>query len=125
MSQDSVDPLGALVPPDVLGDLEHIQHSFSGYQKKAFPSRTSAFFALELCGEAGELANLEKKEWRNPEARPDYHQFEQEAADVFISLINYCNSKNIPLQKAVQKKLEIIETRRRSGAMGPTAGIQS
>ena len=41
-----------------LGDL---QAEFDLYQMKHFPKRSSAFFALELCGEAGELANLEKK----------------------------------------------------------------
>lgn len=104
-------------PPVALG-LRSAQESFTQYQSQAFEDRSPAFFALELAGECGELANLEKKAWRigkvaNAEA------LNEEAADVFISLINYCNSREIDLENAVKQKLHAIEQRRQRGNMGP------
>ena len=61
-------------------------------------------------GEAGELANLEKKAWKGKTI--DISKFEDEAADVLIAIMNYSNSKNINLGSAVRKKLETIETKR-------------
>ena len=95
-----------------------LQADFDLYQKKHFPKRSSAFFALELCGEAGELANLEKKGWRDPKKTPPLQDHAFEAADVLISLMNYCNTKGIDLGEAVQEKLEIIDKKRISGQMG-------
>ncbi len=106
------------VPPPIVRGLRNAQQSFTQYQSQAFEDRSPSFFALELAGECGELANLEKKAWRigkvaNPSA------LEEEAADVFISLINYCNSREIDLEKAVEEKLHAIEQRRQRGEMGP------
>lgn len=100
--------------------LRALQDDFDRYQKKHFPIRPSTFFALELCGEAGELANLEKKVWRDPKSAPSLKDHSFEAADVFISLLNYCNAKGIDLSQAVQEKLEIIDKKRLSGKMGET-----
>jgi NTP pyrophosphatase (non-canonical NTP hydrolase) len=108
-----------LTAPLVTG-LENIQKSFENYQNKAFPPRTSSFFALELCGECGELANLEKKQWRAPEKNINFSDFSAEAADVFIALVNYCNTKGICLEQAVAQKLVHIEDRRLAGNMGKT-----
>jgi NTP pyrophosphatase (non-canonical NTP hydrolase) len=88
---------------DGLGD---IQAAFKVYQHEFFIERPPEFFALELCGEAGELANLEKKRWRgqsiSDEATAD------EAADVLISLINFANARGIDLTSAVVSKLSRI-----------------
>ena len=63
-----------------------------------------------MCGEAGELANLEKKEWKGREiAHPD---FAEEAADVAIALLNYANSKQIDLALEVERKMAKIEAQR-------------
>ena len=108
-----------LEPPAVF-ELNKIQENFNHYQNNAFPKREPQFFALELAGECGELANCEKKLWRDPSFQLEENKLEFEAADVFIALINYCNTRNINLEVAVQKKLIEIEKRRVAGKMGKT-----
>lgn len=106
-----------VVPPAVFG-LNKTQENFAQYQNKAFPKREPQFFALELAGECGELANCEKKLWRDPARKIEENKLEDEAADVFIALINYCNTRGINLENAVQRKLSEIERRRVAGLMG-------
>ena len=106
-----------LKPPAVF-ELNKIQENFKHYQDKAFPKREPQFFALELAGECGELANCEKKLWRDPSYPLEKEKLNDEAADVFIALINYCNTRDINLELAVQKKLIEIEKRRLAGKMG-------
>ncbi len=89
-------------------NLSIIQQKFNNYQKEFFPERSPQFFCLELNGEAGELANLEKKRWKGREVSND--KIADESADVFIALMNYVNSCGIDLEKAVQNKLKIIES---------------
>lgn len=104
-----------------VGGLANIQKNFNEYQTKAFPKREPQFFALEVCGECGELANIEKKIWRDPTKKDELSaQLGLEAADVFISLINYANSRGINLEKEVAEKLREIEKRRKAGKMGKT-----
>jgi len=117
-ASESNDAVPQLDPPTV-GGLAETQASFMDYQLRAFGQRSPSFFALELAGECGELANLEKKLWRDPERAVDAQHLADEAADVFIALMNYCNARGIALEQAVQSKLSRIEERRRSGAMGP------
>ncbi len=88
----------------------NVQIKFDDYQKECFTQRTPEFFCLELNGEAGELANLEKKAWKGKEIEKE--RFEDEAADVLIALMNYCNSKSINLGKATKDKLTRIEKKR-------------
>lgn len=110
----------SLTPPEV-GGLKKTQDSFLNYQLRAFGQRSASFFALELAGECGELANLEKKIWRDPvHCGVADQSLADEAADVFIALMNYCNARNIPLEQSVVSKLARIEERRRRGSMGPT-----
>ena len=106
-----------LKEPKVTG-LKIIQNEFNTYQSNAFEERASSFFCLELCGESGELANLEKKIWRDPSKEIEIDKLSDEAADVFIALMNYCNSRNINLENAVQTKLTKIEDKRLKGLMG-------
>lgn len=84
-----------------------IQKSFDLYQKRYFPKRSPEFFCLELNGEAGELANAEKKNWKGKTI--DKSVFEDEAADVFIALMNYSNARKINLGAAIARKLLKIE----------------
>lgn len=92
--------------------LARLQREFDAYQRQAFPVRPSEFFALELCGEAGELANLEKKAWKGrPVAAAD---FAEEAADVVIAVLNYANTRGIDLAERVREKMARIESRRRA-----------
>lgn len=89
-------------------NIANIQREFDNYQNEYFPERSPQFFCLELNGEAGELANLEKKKWKGREVSND--KIADEAADVFIALMNYVNSREINLEKAVLNKLNIIES---------------
>lgn len=97
--KDFLDKVTAFIP--------EIQKEFDSYQKQYFPERTPQFFCLELNGEAGELANLEKKRWKGKDI--DDFDIADEAADVFIALMNYSNSRNINLGDAVSKKLKWID----------------
>lgn len=93
-------------------NLTEVQKLFDEYQKKNFPERSPEFFCLELNGEAGELANAEKKRWKG-KTIPD-EILSDEAADVLIALMNYANSRNIDLGKAVKTKLLTIEKKRQT-----------
>jgi NTP pyrophosphatase (non-canonical NTP hydrolase) len=90
--------------------LKVIQKYFDEYQINFFAERTGEFFCLELNGEAGELANLEKKKWKGKDIAQE--ALADEAADVFIALMNYSNARGIDLGKAVKAKLERIENKR-------------
>ena len=90
--------------------LEASQTHFDEYQRAFFPERSPEFFCLELNGEAGELANKEKKLWKGKKIADE--ELADEAADVFIALMNYSNSRRIDLGSAVAKKLEIIDKKR-------------
>jgi len=96
--------------PVAYDGLRSLQQQFSVYQQAAFPDRPSRFFSLELCGEAGELANLEKKVWKGRLVADD--AFVDEAADVLIALINYANSRGIDLAAAAAHKMARIDRRR-------------
>ncbi len=82
------------------------------YQKDHFPERSPEFFALELCGEAGEVANLEKKLWKGRKEEVSDAALAEEAADAFIALLNYANARGIDLADAVYEKLLKIEEKR-------------
>lgn len=104
-----MDQASRLLPASYEG-IARLQEEFDRYQKEAFPVRGANFFALELTGEAGELANLEKKAWKGKEI--DTADFADEAADVLIALLNYANSRQIDLAPAVEKKMRFIDRRR-------------
>ena len=90
--------------------LKDIQKGFDIYQKGFFKQKSPEFFCLELNGEAGELANFEKKQWKGKDI--DKNSFSDEAADVFIALMNYANARGIDLATAVNEKLGKIEKAR-------------
>ncbi len=87
--------------------LHGIQSRFDVYQREKFTARPPEFFSLELCGEAGELANLEKKLWKGKAISHD--AVSDEAADVLIALMNYANARGVDLGAAVVAKLHRIE----------------
>lgn len=110
MSED-----GSSLLPASYGGLKALQEEFRAYQRAAFPEREPRFFALELCGEAGELANLEKKEWKGSAAgaaAPSGAEYADEAADVLIAVLNYANERGIDLAQAVREKMAEIDRRR-------------
>ncbi len=91
--------------------LRTLQAEFARYQAAAFPEREPRFFALELAGETGELANLEKKEWKGRAI--EAAAYTDEAADVMIAVMNYANARGIDLGAAVSEKMAAIERARR------------
>lgn len=97
--------------------LPRLQSRFAAYQREHFPERSPEFFCLELCGEAGELANLEKKRWKGEAVDPAC--FADEAADVLIALINYSNARGINLGEAVSAKVLQIEQKRQQQLHSP------
>lgn len=90
--------------------IKEVQDFFNEYQSRCFTPRTPEFFCLELNGEAGELANLEKKNWKGKMIGQEL--FADEAADVLIALMNYSNARGIDLGEAVAAKLAKIEKKR-------------
>lgn len=94
----------------ILKNINEVQTLFDNYQRECFPQRTREFFCLELCGEAGELANAEKKRWKGKPVSSDI--FLDEAADVLIALMNYSNAAGLNLGEAVSVKLAKIEAKR-------------
>lgn len=105
--------------PASYGGLRTLQTEFRRYQEEAFPERPPRFFALELAGETGELANLEKKVWKGREVADA--AFDDEAADVCIALLNFANSRAIDLAAVVERKMRIIDSKRL--AEPETAGV--
>lgn len=89
------------------GNIDEVQSLFNDYQNTCFPERSPEFFCLELNGEAGELANAEKKRWKGRIV--DEEIYWDESADVLIALMNYANARGVNLGKAVRKKLHKIE----------------
>jgi NTP pyrophosphatase (non-canonical NTP hydrolase) len=94
----------------VFENLPEILTYFDKYQLEFFPKRSPEFFCLELNGEAGELANSEKKIWKGKKIANE--ELAEEAADVFIALINYVNTRKIDLTDSLLKKLNRIEEKR-------------
>lgn len=106
---NETDEVSARLPVSY-GALDALREEFRIYQELGFPVRGANFFALELNGEAGELANLEKKAWKGREIAPE--DFADEAADVFIALMNYANARGVNLAEAVREKMRKIDRRR-------------
>lgn len=117
-----IDSASALLPASYDG-LQTLQTEFHRYQEAAFPHRPSRFFALELAGETGELANLEKKVWKGRHV--DEAAFVDEAADVCIALLNFVNSRGIDLAGAVERKMRHIDRTRRADPEVPGAADES
>ena len=110
MSDQPIHPLCLRLIDTVGTNLPGIQSDFHAYQEACFTTRPPEFFALELTGEAGELANLIKKVWKGADV--PQAQIADEAADVLIALMNFCNSQGVDLGAAVREKLNRIELAR-------------
>ena len=73
------------------------------------PDEVARFFALAIAGEAGELANYIKKEWRGDQVDPT--DIAHEMADIRICLEHLAQLLNIDLDGACASKLEIVAQR--------------
>jgi len=96
--------------PALTEAIRSAQHDYEAYNKAHFVARPGEFFALELAGEAGELANKEKKRWKGSDISTD--DLAEEVADVVIAALNYSNARGIDLGAAVAEKMLEIEARR-------------
>ena len=104
-------------PSGLLRGPESSPGGVSGLPAVGVSGAGAPVFALELCGEAGELANLEKKEWKGSgapsgAATPSGAEYADEAADVLIAVLNYANERGIDLAQAVREKMAEIDRRR-------------
>lgn len=123
MNDDIPEDAASTLLPASYSGLATLQTEFQRYQDAAFPHRPPRFFALELAGETGELANLEKKVWKGRQV--DEADFVDEAADVCIALLNFANSRSIDLAAAVEHKMRHIDGKRRAEPEAPGAPDQT
>lgn len=75
----------------------------------AYSNTDERFLALALCGEAGELANLIKKRWRDDAWLVD--EIREEICDVrvYLELLAKCfDIEGEKLDKAVEEKLKKV-----------------
>lgn len=63
------------------------------------------FYALELAGEVGELANIIKKMWRSGESLELQEKLKEETADVLISYLLFLNASGIDIESAFEEKI--------------------
>jgi NTP pyrophosphatase (non-canonical NTP hydrolase) len=75
------------------------------------------FLSLELCGEAGELANLIKKAWRGG-WRMDSGESQLELADVMIVSLMLCVVFGMPPMDMINRKMVVVYDRWRH-LLGP------
>ena len=90
-------------------DLYEIHERMTGHLFPAYSSTDERFLALALCGEAGELANMIKKRWRDGVDLSE--EIRDEIADirVYLELLAKCfNIEGEKLDQRVVSKLEKV-----------------
>jgi NTP pyrophosphatase (non-canonical NTP hydrolase) len=93
-------------------DIFKLHAQMTGHLFPAFSSEDERFLALALCGEAGELANLIKKRWRDGAYLAD--EIREELADirVYLELLARCfGIEGEKLDREVEKKLVKVAAR--------------
>lgn len=83
-------------------------------EKGNFQSREEIqrFLALAIAGEAGELANFFKKQWRGDDI--DKEDIAMELADIYTYVRHLCDYLDIDLEQAAKEKAEIVNQRLKS-----------
>jgi len=93
-------------------DIFELHKNMTSFLFPAFSSEDERFLALALCGEAGELANMVKKRWRD---NADYaEEIRDELADirVYLELLAKCfGIEGEKLDQRVQEKLAKVAER--------------
>ena len=106
-----------------------IQQRVAAFDRDRFRTLGPGYLALNIAGEAGELANVIKKLWRSdprigqPDgfgAIPPQEQslMGDELADVVILSLVLANHLRLDLELEVTKKLQLIDERLRTGYYG-------
>lgn len=80
-----------------------------GLRRGSASERT--FLALALAGEAGEVANVQKKIWRDGPSPELYTKLLDEIADVYAYLDHLCKALNTTREDVLVHKLNEVVTR--------------
>jgi NTP pyrophosphatase (non-canonical NTP hydrolase) len=90
-------------------DMYELHEKMTGHLFPAFSSTDERFLALALCGEAGELANMIKKRWRDGADLTE--EIRDEIADVrvYLELLAKCfDIEGEKLDRRVIAKLALV-----------------
>lgn len=103
-------------------NLYELHEKMTGHLFPAYSNTDERFLALALCGEAGELANMIKKRWRDGADLQD--EIRDEIADirVYLELLAKCFAiEGDKLDERVKQKLvKVVEKhKRRLAAQSP------
>ncbi|HEY3117762.1 MAG TPA: hypothetical protein VGK54_13545 [Chloroflexota bacterium] len=109
-----------------------IQQEIGEFDAQRFTSLGPGYLALNLAGEAGELANFVKKLWRRDSAiggpegfgvlgDGDRAQVADELADIAILAMVLANHLDIDVESEARKKLAVIDQRLQAGYYGQEA----
>lgn len=76
-------------------------------------SEIQRFLVMAAAGEAGELANLYKKEWRGDDinASEFAEKIHGEIADVYIYLMHLCSHLCVDIDTLAERKVRIVKDR--------------
>jgi NTP pyrophosphatase (non-canonical NTP hydrolase) len=109
-----------------------MQEHVAAFDAERFQSLGPGYVALNIAGEAGELANLMKKIWRmDPRiAHADGYGYitddqrtmiADEIADVMMLTLVLANHLGIDVETEVQRRLDVIDERLKTGHYGHEA----
>jgi NTP pyrophosphatase (non-canonical NTP hydrolase) len=112
-----------------------MQEAIGAFDKERFTSLGPGYLALNIAGEAGELAGVVKKLWRTEPSIGQPGGFAavgaeardligDELADVVILCAVLSNHLGIDIEAEVSKKLDMIEQRLQAGYYGHEAHPQ-
>lgn len=110
----------------------HMQSAIAAFDADRFTTLGPGYLALNIAGEAGELAGAVKKLWRkepsigqpdgfNAVGPEDRALIADELADLAILSCVLSNHLGIDLEAEVQKKLQVIQDRLNAGYYGHEA----
>ncbi len=92
-------------------DLYALHEKMTGHLFPAYSNSDERFLALALCGEAGELANMIKKRWRDGVDLSEDCRDEIADIRVYLELLAKCfNIEGAKLDARVEQKLlKVVE----------------